>query len=219
MFKYLSSLSDTEHVVLYSDTCGGQNRNAGFSAMCLHAVKKLSISVIDHKFMEPGHSQMECDSVHATIETARKNVPVYSPDGYYTLVSMARKTMPYKVIELSHSDFLKFKSFSSHMVQNKTKDAEGETVCWQKIKWLRYTKEDPNVIQFKYELSDKAFTMLEVGKQETRGYHGMEPKKLCKCPPGITSMKKRDLLTLCTNGSIPQSYVDFCQALKVSQSE
>ncbi|QQP40799.1 Uncharacterized protein FKW44_014967 [Caligus rogercresseyi] len=113
VFRYLSSLSSNiDHVVLYSDTCGGQNRNAGFSAMCLHAVKDLPISIIDHKFMESGHSQMECDSVHAAIETARKNVPVYSPQGYYTLVRMARKTKPYEVIELGHADFLDFKSLS-----------------------------------------------------------------------------------------------------------
>ena len=85
----------------------------------------------------------------------------------------------------------------SHMVWNKTKDAEGETVCSQKIKWLPYTKEDP-----------------KGGKQEYRDYHGMEPKKLYRCPPGIIVVKKEDLLILCTNGSIPQSYVDFCRPLQ-----
>ncbi|KAJ4932480.1 hypothetical protein JOQ06_010901 [Pogonophryne albipinna] len=147
---------DTEHVVLYSDTCGGQNRNAGFSAMCLHAVKILPISMIDHTFMESGHSQMEYDSVHAAIETARKKLPVYSPEGYYTLVRMARRNRPYKVIELWHSDFLDFKSFSQHTVRNRTKDTEGQTVRWQKMKWLRHTKEYPKGIQFKYELSNQA---------------------------------------------------------------
>lgn len=47
---------------------------------------------------------------------------------------------------------------------------------WQKIKRLRHTKDDSKGIQFKYELSDQAFKKLQVGKQETRGYHGMEPK-------------------------------------------
>lgn len=30
------------------------------------------LSVIDHKYMEPGHSQMEFDNVHAAVETAWK---------------------------------------------------------------------------------------------------------------------------------------------------
>lgn len=217
VFRYLSSLSSNiDHVVLYSDTCGGQNRNAGFSAMCLHAVKDLPISIIDHKFMESGHSQMECDSVHAAIETARKNVPVYSPQGYYTLVRMARKTKPYEVIELGHADFLDFKSLSQQTMRNKTKDSEVGSVRWQKIKWMRYTKENPRCIQFKYEMSEE-FHVLEVGKQETRGSHAIEPKKLNNSPPGISALKKRDLLTLCTNGSIPSSYLDFYQSLKASE--
>ncbi|KAI9520595.1 hypothetical protein NQZ68_015134 [Dissostichus eleginoides] len=45
-------------------------------------------------FMESGHSKMECDSVHAAIETARKKGPVYSSEGYYSLVRMARRNRP-----------------------------------------------------------------------------------------------------------------------------
>lgn len=73
VYKYLKELSPhVKHAVLYSDTCGGQNRNAAFSTMCLRAVSSLPLSTIDHKYMESGHSQMECDSVHAAVETARK---------------------------------------------------------------------------------------------------------------------------------------------------
>ena len=35
------------------------------------------------------------------------------------------------------------------------------------------TTEDPKGIQFKYELSDQAFRILEDGKQKTRGPQGM----------------------------------------------
>ncbi|KAJ4922566.1 hypothetical protein JOQ06_016570 [Pogonophryne albipinna] len=64
------------------------------SAMYLHAVNTLPISIIDHTFMEYGHSKMECDSVHAAIETDRKKGPLYSSEGYYTLVRMARRNRP-----------------------------------------------------------------------------------------------------------------------------
>jgi hypothetical protein len=30
------------------------------------------MEVIDHKFLESGHTQMECDSMHAAIEFAKK---------------------------------------------------------------------------------------------------------------------------------------------------
>ncbi|KAJ8411115.1 hypothetical protein AAFF_G00181500 [Aldrovandia affinis] len=110
VLKHLCNLSpEVTRVILYFDTCGGQNRNAAFSTMCLRAVKGLPLTVIGHKFLESGHSQMEYDSIHAAVETARKRVPVYSPDGYYTLVRTARKkTNPCQVHELSHGDFRDF---------------------------------------------------------------------------------------------------------------
>ena len=80
MHRYLKSLPDqVKRVIFISDTCSGQKRNQFFSAMCLNAVKSMPIACIDHIYMESGHSQMECDSVHSTIETALKTQDVYSP--------------------------------------------------------------------------------------------------------------------------------------------
>ncbi|KAJ8894846.1 hypothetical protein PR048_000153 [Dryococelus australis] len=60
------------HNVLYSDSCPGQNKNTPFLAMCLNVVPEKKINMLDHKFMVPGHSRMECDSDHAVIEKAKK---------------------------------------------------------------------------------------------------------------------------------------------------
>lgn len=91
--KFMKNLPNTiEHLILYSDTCGGQNRNINFASMCLHAVTILPIKTIDHIYMESGHSQMECDSVHSTIEKAKRTVPIYSPMDYYTVIGGARQS-------------------------------------------------------------------------------------------------------------------------------
>ena len=178
VYSYLLQLNpEVKHAVLYSDTCGGQNRNSAFSTMCLHAVSTLPLSTIDHKYMESGHSQMECDSVHAAVETARRKVPVYSPDGYYTLERVARKTNPYTVHELGHNGFLDLKSFSNHVLKNKTKDEEGQAVHWQKIKWFHYTKEEPRTIFFKYDFTDPTFHELKLAKQATRGTRSTCPNQ------------------------------------------
>lgn len=54
-------------VILYSDGCGYQNRNSILSNALLHlsVAKKV---VIIQKYLEKGHTQMEYDSVHSTIE-------------------------------------------------------------------------------------------------------------------------------------------------------
>lgn len=133
--KYLGP--QVKHAILYSDTCGGQNRNAAFSVMCLHAVSSLPLSTIDHKYMESGHSQMECDSVHAAAEKC-----VSTPRWLLLHTCWeARYNNPYSVHELQHKDFVDFKSFSNHTLKNKAKDEGGQAVHWQKVKWFRYTKE------------------------------------------------------------------------------
>ncbi len=98
------------------------------ASMCLQAVQELPLRIIDHKFLESGHSQMECDSVHAAVETARKTVPVYTPEGYYTLVRGARRSQPYKVHELCHKDFIAYKTAAEKKIKNKKKDTDGEQV-------------------------------------------------------------------------------------------
>ena len=80
ILKWLSNLPESvDEVVLYSDTCSGQNRNRHIAAVLLFAVQTTNVKVIHQKFLEHGHSYMEVDSMHASIEFARKNVPVYSP--------------------------------------------------------------------------------------------------------------------------------------------
>ena len=50
--NFIQSLSQSvRHLVMFSGTCGGQNRNKNFSAMCLRAVKEYSIECTDHLFM------------------------------------------------------------------------------------------------------------------------------------------------------------------------
>ena len=98
LFKFMRDLNPTvRHVIIFSDTCGGQNRNINFASMCLHAATVLPISVIDQIYMEGGHSQMECDSVHSTIERAKKSVPVYAPTDNFTMMHGARRKQPYRV--------------------------------------------------------------------------------------------------------------------------
>ena len=72
-----------KHVILYSDACSGQNRNQFTATVLMHAVVNLpTIEIIDHKFLESGHTQMECDSMHSAIEFAKKKTDIYIPSHY-----------------------------------------------------------------------------------------------------------------------------------------
>lgn len=65
---------------------------------------------IRHTFLEKGHTQNEGDSVHATIECAKKGIIIYVPMQWVTLVQSAKVTKePYLVIQISNNEFLDFK--------------------------------------------------------------------------------------------------------------
>lgn len=92
IYMYLSSLPKTvTHVSTFSDTCGGQNRNKYFAAAMLYAVSHTHINLIDVKYMESGHSYLEADSMHATIERARKNKKIYTTREWALLISGSRR--------------------------------------------------------------------------------------------------------------------------------
>ena len=66
-----SELDGIETVVIYSDGCGYQNRNVTL----LNALRKFAVDkqiMIEQKYLERGHTQMECYSVHSVIEQSVK---------------------------------------------------------------------------------------------------------------------------------------------------
>jgi hypothetical protein len=85
------SLPNTKtHAIFYSDACSGQNRNQFIASCLLHVViNHQSITVIDHKFLESGHTQMECDSMHYSIEFAK-----CVPQQWATVVRMQEGKTP-----------------------------------------------------------------------------------------------------------------------------
>ena len=70
-FQHFAKLLDTnpniEKIVVWSDGCRYQNRNAVLSNAYLHLANQYNI-VIEQKFLVVGHTQMECDSMHSAIE-------------------------------------------------------------------------------------------------------------------------------------------------------
>lgn len=69
---------DIEIINLYSDYCSGQNRNI-YMAMMLLQVVNISHArqrqlTINHIFLQPGHTHMKANSIHALIKKSKKNL-------------------------------------------------------------------------------------------------------------------------------------------------
>lgn len=72
-YTYLFIYPQVSHITLYSDTCGGQNKNTHLVAMFMAVLKNHpTLKTVDHKFLLAGHTRMECDSDNALIEKNKK---------------------------------------------------------------------------------------------------------------------------------------------------
>ncbi|CAB3249531.1 unnamed protein product [Arctia plantaginis] len=59
---------------------------------------------ITQKYLDHSHTQMECDSVHATIERKLKNREIHVPSDFISVTKEARKKpTPYEAIHVDHS--------------------------------------------------------------------------------------------------------------------
>ena len=82
LYRYLQECIPeiVKHVVITSDSTVAQNRNKFVTAMLLFSAQILpNIETIEQKFLEPGHTEMEVDSMHSAIDAARKNVKIMVP--------------------------------------------------------------------------------------------------------------------------------------------
>lgn len=94
------------HIVIYSDGCTYQNRNNIMANGLLNISIEHGVT-ITQKYLEPGHTQMECDAVHAAIERKLKNREIHLPSDYITVTKEARiNPFPYEAIQINY-DFVK----------------------------------------------------------------------------------------------------------------
>ncbi|KAK6177541.1 hypothetical protein SNE40_015624 [Patella caerulea] len=139
-----------EEIILFSDGCGYQNRNVSVSNALLYTAVKNGITIIQ-KYLEKGHTQMEVDSVHSTLERKFRKVPIYSPSNYVELIKQARPCQPYVVKYLTHTffrDFSSLKYYDTIRPGNRVGDP-----CVHELRVLKYLPS--GVIQFKLNFDDE----------------------------------------------------------------
>lgn len=111
LIDYLNKYKDSgKPIVIWTDGCTYQNRNCVMSS----ALLKFSINnniILEQKYLERGHTQMECDSVHAVIEKKLKNRVIHLPSDYVAVAKEARTNpRPYEVKYLSYDFFSDYAS-------------------------------------------------------------------------------------------------------------
>lgn len=220
LFIYFQSLPNTiNEVRCFSDRCSGQNLNKYVVAMCMYAVQVIkNVQVIELKFLQPGHSEMECDSMHSTIGTEFKRVgKALWPGDWKTVARGARKKgdKPYSIHDIQSDDIINWKSFADDYLTIRKTDSNSQQVNFQKICWFRFTKEIPYEYEFKESFTADHFRRVDCRKTALRRLSRIA---LLPCYPHghpITEAKYKDLMSLFSMkpAAISRDYFDFYSSL------
>ena len=118
VYRYLERITKegVKKVTLFSDSCGGQNRNKNFLTMLWYALRKFEFEEIEHIFFMSGHSQIESDSMHSVTELSSRHVSVYTSTQWAQTMRTAKLHAPlYIVEELDQSDFFDLKKMAGFL--------------------------------------------------------------------------------------------------------
>ncbi|CAH1983229.1 unnamed protein product [Acanthoscelides obtectus] len=192
----------------FSDNCSGQNRNRFLYSLYSYLSQKYQIK-IKHTYLEKGHTQSEGDCVHSVIERAARNIPIYTPDQWYTVVRTAKRKDPYKVVELAQENIYDLKDLEKKTCINWERDEENERVFLNKIKIVEADPRFPNTLLFKvnYDSTYKKLKLTEKGRKKIDVE--IASLKLKPCYEKEISLKKLKydhLQFLCRKGAILAPY-------------
>lgn len=155
--------NNAKKIVIFSDGCNYQNRSSILSNAMLHLSVRYKIC-IESKYLEKGHTQMECDSMHATIERYLRQRDIHVPADYVEVCKNARKhPRPYKVTYLEHSFFKQYtKPIMYKSIRPGLKKGDAKVTD---IRCLKYS--DDGKIYYKLNFEDE-FKLLPACEDNTK---------------------------------------------------
>lgn len=190
-------MNKKKKIIIYSDGCTAQNRNTILSNALLDYSINNNIA-IEQKILEVGHTQMECYSVHASIERRLKNREIHLPSEYISITREARtKPFPYEVKFL---DYTFFTNYDDSALQRYTSIRPGKKAgdpCIVDIRMIKYSPHDHKIL-VKLNFDSDFMELPHRPKQRSNEDSLPRPEwpRLHKSKLKITARKWKDLQDL-----------------------
>lgn len=199
---------------LFADNCSGQNRNRFVCGLLVFAGMTFEKFQIILNFLQCGHTQMEGDSVHALIERRSTGKDIYTPDMWYDIIRNAKRDKkPYRVIEVKKNMIFNLKKLILN--QKCTFNTEGKKIAWSKLKAVRCDSDHPGKLFYKTDYKpDTEWSELDIlSDPQIRCIKKFHLDNAYLQDLKISSVKYKDLKSLCDSLAIPVQYQDYYKKL------
>lgn len=216
----------------FSDRCGGQNNNRMVIIAAAESFDDNDLDMLTLNYLASGHSQNENDNAHSVIETAVRKKKIYTLDQWETAIQMAFQKNSVEMIVLNHKDIIDFKNakafpeyanlLSDKISEGDRKLSKENKIYWSRIMQIKFMKEEPGKMFFKYNYNDPDFKFATIRQaRQTRRKKNVSSINAFKyhCPVGISDEKKKDMLKLCDRNLIPAHHRRFYADLPVKSEK
>ncbi|KAK3931701.1 Halomucin [Frankliniella fusca] len=225
LFTHIMDEIDEEvtQLFLFSDCCSDQNRNSIVAAMLSVALEThVSLKGIDHIFLIPGHTRMECDAKHSRIEHQKeKSDLICVPSQWYEVVKsfgpLYKSCFPLVEMAPNFVNFPELLEKDGPLIMRDNLE-DNSKMYWTKTHWFQYNKHSPGIIKVKSSFAvDSEFAEYNMirgnGKKRKLAANWFSHLKHKEIVNAISQAKMKDLRDLLKY--IPETHHQFYKSLKV----
>lgn len=208
--------ADTEKIILYSDSCPGQNKNIKMTLMLkffLDSWPHENLKKIEQRFYVVGHSYNYCDRNFALIEKQKKVTEnIFIPDHWINLIKAAKKKDPKFVVKEMHVGSFLSSAPLKPLIINRKRSRSGRKISWLNFQTIIYNRGDPFILKVKeYDSRFSPAFEISLRKKNISNFSGIVLPVLFPNGRKISKKKFDDLIEL--SQYIPKKYHAFFQNL------
>lgn len=149
--KHIMSITQpVKTLILWSDSCGGQNRSIKIVLMLIHILQNhSSLETISIRFLQSGHSFMQNDTEFGDFECALKmHERVCTVEKYIEIMKNCRLNNQFCVNRILPGEFVSVKQLVERTT-NRKKDSNNKKVSWLDTHEIIIEKSEPAIIKMK----------------------------------------------------------------------
>lgn len=200
LLNYLNThMQGTRELIVFSDNCGGQNKNWTIMSFWLQLVREKRFENIEHWFLVPGHTFLASDRDFAIIEKYKRKIShVYTTDDWAKIIKKCKKKDPFEVRIMQQEDFYGFGNLLQIISKKNTMDDKSK-LDFSNARCFRFNVNEPNKMFVKHFMNEdfKPVTVTKRGRSASDKCALLSNlQKKYNSPPPIDQKKLQDLRKL-----------------------
>ena len=206
--------SEVTTLYLYSDGCGGQNKNLNVMHFLFSLVRVGRFQHIRHYFPVRGHSFLPNDRDFGCTELKKRKVErVFVPEEWNAVIRSARRRNPFTVVPVTQNMVLGYSTYFSPFFK-KTVQAKKKALNIQRAMVLDYSSQHATQVWVKYRFEeDEPWNKFELEKRNTRIQ--CLPTVMAQKNPSPLPVKQRKIndVRKLVDKYVPQEYHHFYNSI------